>query len=158
MSETQHRDHARTQPEIVARIESISDEVDPLWFRRRTLLGALDLEHARPFIPGAVIPDWEPVSDLRGVAKDLYLKALGHLLGHRADLASLVPERLGEYAWLIGGDDAFRAMDEAPYTRYGAPKVRAFATGVGLIWPHDPALERLAAGEPCHPKCSRCLS
>lgn len=50
-------------------------------------------------------------------------------------------------------------MDEAGYENYGAPKVRAFAEGMGWSWsvlvPEGDAtlLDRMASGLPCVPDC-----
>ena len=63
-------------------------------------------------------------------------------------------EKLTEYAWLLGRDDVVATMNRADYVQYGAPKVKAFALGLGLPWPEDDEeLERMAYGEPCQPGC-----
>ena len=63
-------------------------------------------------------------------------------------------EKLIEYAWLLGRDDVVAAMEAAEYTNYGAPKVKAFAEGMGFPWPtDDPGLTRMADGLPCADDC-----
>jgi hypothetical protein len=61
--------------------------------------------------------------------------------------------RLHEYAWLMGRVDVEDAMDRAPYPRFGAPMVKAFALGLGYAWPNDPVIANLAEGRPCSRDC-----
>lgn len=73
---------------------------------------------------------------------------------HKGVTAECSVDKLTECAWLLGLDDLVRAMDLAPYSQYGAPKLRVL--GVALGWwaePVDDELARMANGQPCTPGC-----
>jgi hypothetical protein len=145
----------RTQAEIVARLAA-SDGM--FGFDREVLIGALDFEHAKPYLNAEVTEDqwFEDGRGERNVLSDAmaYLGfAIDKILNHRGISASRSVEKLREYAWLLGRDDVVAAMDEADYAQYGAPQVKAFAVGMGLTWPDIPDLARMANGEPCEPGC-----
>lgn len=145
----------RTQEEILERIEDATDE-DMFGFRREILVDALDFEHAKRFlIAGTTAEEWEAarVDDFEAAAFGYYVFALGKIENHRGISASRSVEKLREYAWLLGRDDVVTAMDAAEYPQYGAPKVAAFATGFGLVWPTDPAMVRMSSGLPCEDDC-----
>lgn len=149
----------RTQAEILARIDEAADD-DWLGFRRDVLISALDHEHAIPFLKeGVTAEQWNAdneggrFADVEQSARDYYTFALGKIRGHRGISASRSVEKLTEFAWLLCRDDVITAMEEADYTNYGAPKVKAFAAGFGLDWPNEPDMERMAAGLPCEPGC-----
>lgn len=146
----------RTQAEILARLRDIAD-ADFFGFRSEVLLFALDFDHAGEYLKAEVgADDWNAArpADLEQAAKDYYGFALGKIRGHRGISAESSVEKLGEYAWLLGRDDIVTAMDAAEYPQYGAPKVKAFADGLGLVWPDEPEMARMAAGEPCVPGCA----
>lgn len=145
----------RTQDEIVARMA----ESDGMFgFDREVLIGALDFDHAKPYLNAEVTEDqwFEDGRGRRDVFSDAtaYLGfAIGKILDHRGISASRSVEKLREYAWLLGRDDVVAAMDEADYAQYGAPQVKAFAVGMGMPWPEAEILTRMADGEPCEPGC-----
>ena len=147
----------RTQDEILTRARSIQDD-DFLGFRTEVLVGALDYEHARGFLKPETTPEeWGPAPDDAAVlaqARDYYQFALGKIRDHRGISASRSVDKLTEFAWLLGKDDVVTAMGETEYAQYGAPKIKAFATGFGLDWPADEDMTRMAAGEPCEPGCA----
>jgi hypothetical protein len=64
--------------------------------------------------------------------------------------------KLTEYAWLMGREDIVKAMEEAGYTNYGAPKVKAFADLLGLPWPDKIDMHRMAQGKACNPDNPGC--
>lgn len=143
----------RTQDEIVARIRTVADQ-DFFGFRYGVLVMALNFEHACEFLVEDAADDGWEVADAETVdreAREYYAFALGKIADHRGISAKRSVDRLTEYAWLLGRDDVVAAMDAADYPQYGAPKVRAF--GLGLEWPDEPALRRMAEGEPCRPDC-----
>ena len=147
---------ARTQDEIVARIKAVEAD-DYFGFRRDVLVHALDFEHAREFLqPDATAMEWAEAAetDALGGAKAYYGFALGKIRDHRGISASRSVGKLGEYAWLLGRDDVVAAMQAADYAQYGAPKVKAFGEGLGLPWPDEPEMVRMAAGDPCEPECA----
>ncbi len=153
----------RTQEEIVARVDALArGEDDFFGFRLEVLVYALDFEHARPFLRDGVTADvWKTTSreSIENDARDYLAFAVGKIVGHRGLSASRSVEKLGEYAWLLGRDDVVAAMDEAGYENYGAPKVRAFAEGMGWSWSvlvsegDALLLDRMASGLPCVPDC-----
>lgn len=131
---------SRTQEEIVARIEAIAS-TDFFGFGRKVLLDALDFEHARPLLdPRATEAEWGPAAGpdtLLASARDYYTFALGKIRDHRGLSASRSVDKLTEYAWLLGRDDIVTAMGAAIYEQYGAPTVKAFASGFELAWPDE---------------------
>lgn len=143
---------ARTQAEILERMKAVADE-DYLGFKREALVTALDFEHAKPFLRDDVTADgWEQI-DPEKAAKAYYEFALGKIDNHRGISAGRSIDKLTEYAWLMGRDDVVEAMSAAPYPQYGAPKVKAFADLLGLEWPEDEGMQRMARGLPCEPGC-----
>jgi hypothetical protein len=149
---------ARTQDEIVARLEAVKDD-DWLGFKHDVLVPQLDFEHARPYLkPTATAESWnnkgEPTAvEVETEAAGYLTFAIGKIVDHRGISASRSVDKLTEYAWLLGRDDVVAAMDEADYPQYGAPKVKAFAEGMGWPWPDGEALARMASGEACEPGC-----
>lgn len=144
---------SRTQEEILARIEAVKAE-DWMGFHAEVLIDALDYEHAKPFLKdGVTAEEWEPARSGRSTAAGYLEFAIGKIQAHRGISASRSVDKLTEYAWLAGRDDVVAAMGAARYEQYGAPKVKAFALGMGLPWPDDPELERMANGLPCEDGC-----
>lgn len=153
----------RTQQEITTRIDDLTGVIRPHWlgedvfgYRRQVLVGALDFEHARPYLADGVTAerwDAERYLDLDAAARAYYDFALTKIENHRGISAARSVVKLGEFAWLLGRDDATAAMDAARYDQYGAPKVAAFGQALGLDWPDEPWARRMAAGQPCAPGC-----
>jgi hypothetical protein len=150
---------SRTQAQILARLRDVADS-DWLGWRREVLTAAMDREHLLAALPDATVPeDWTPC-DTEREARGYLTFAIEKILGHRGISAERSVEKLGEYAWLLDRDDVVSKMDDADHSQYGAPKVRAFADGMG--WPFlDQAssdreraeLERMADGAPCRDEC-----
>lgn len=129
-------------------------------FARDVLVEALDYEHAKPYLkPETTAEQWDEArpKDLETEARGYLDFAVGKIIDHRGISASRSVSKLTEYAWLLGRDDVVAAMGSAGYAQYGAPKVKAFAEGMGWtdLWPTaDAGLERMARGEFCEPGCA----
>jgi hypothetical protein len=160
----------RTLDQVAARVRAVrAAGTDQFGFREQVLLEALDGDQARPFLPPDVTAQlWDQQRWSRHTATGAYARwylrfAIGKILDHRGNSASRSVDKLTELAWLLGRDDVVSAMDAAGYPMYGAPKVKAFATGLG--WPFDGAVDdpaqrraliRMADGQQCHPDgCAR---
>lgn len=159
-------DLKRTQEEILERFELYNDlnnrdrhgdPHDGMGFKREVLLDYLDFEHARPYLKDdATQQEWDQAHSretLRQAAEGYYDFALGKIEDHRGLSAMRSVDKLETYAWLLGRDDVVQAMSEAPYPQYGAPRVKAYADGLGLLWPIDELYTRMAAGQPCEDDC-----
>jgi hypothetical protein len=147
----------RSQDEIVARIAEMADtDHDLFGFAREVLVGALDFEHATTVYKAMMPRTWwnttQP-TDFVDEAFDYLDFAVVKIGAHRGVPAGRSVVKLAEYAWLLGRDDIVTAMDAAPYPQYGAPKVKAFADGMGWAWPDDADLVRMAQGLPCELGC-----
>lgn len=147
---------SRSQAEIVARFTDIEGD-DVFGFRREVLLSALDFEHAKPHLKdGVTEEEWTEARtvDFNGKAREYLDFAIEKIRDHRGISASRSVDKLGEFAWLLQRDDVVTAMDEAGYAQYGAPKVKAFAAGMGFDWPtDDELLDRMAEGFECTYGC-----
>ncbi|MDG4803648.1 hypothetical protein [Micromonospora sp. WMMD980] len=155
---------ARTQEDILSRINHIAGSDDLFGFRQDLLINALDIDHARPFLqPGVTAQQWnrsrwDGYADAEAYGREYLWFAVHKVVNHRSGSASRAVDKLTELAWLLGRDDVVAAVTAAPYPRYGAPKIAVFAEG--LSWPlhssaQDPdgrtAFTRMAAGQPCSP-------
>lgn len=147
----------RSQDEIVARIRAAATD-DWAGWRREVLATALTFEAAEGWRKEDVTAEeWGDPPTLESLTADTrsyYEFALEKIANHRGISAGRSVEKLTEYAWLLGRDDIVAAMDAADYPQYGAPKVKAFAQGLGW-WadPADPELARMADGLPCTDDC-----
>jgi hypothetical protein len=156
----------RTQDDVVARLRAVrAGGEDFFGFREEVLLDALDFAHAREFLTADVTAQqWTQQTDHETPARRYLRFAIGKILDHCSNSASRSVDKLAEFAWLLGRDDVVSAMNEAGYPMYGAPKVAAFAGGLGWPFgdavtdPHDArALARMAQGTECDPGgCPRC--
>lgn len=155
MTSTEYR--PRSQDEIVARIEAYagSTSKDYFGFRHGVLVAHLDFEHAQPYLKdGVTTQEWAATQeDLTAAAQRCLKFAISKVEDHRGISADRSVQKLEEYAWLLGRDDVVAAMEAADYPQYGAPKVKAFADGMGWPWPADPDLARMAQGLPCSDDC-----
>lgn len=143
----------RTQEEIQRRLAEPGD--DFFDFRTEVLVAALDYEHAKPHLkPDTTEAEWEARDkDTETTAREYLTFAIGKIEDHRGISAARSVQKLTEYAWLLGRDDVVTAMNAADYPQYGAPKVKAFADGMGWPWPADAELARMADGLPCTEDC-----
>lgn len=152
----------RTQDEIVARIAEIetdAEENDWMGFRREVLIGALDYAHAQPYLkPDVTAQTWDGRrdGDLHAAALSYYEFAVGKIRDHRGISASRSVDKLREYAWLLGREDAVAAMDAVDYAPYGAPQVKAWADAFDQEWPAERWAVRMAEGLPCQQECQEC--
>ncbi|GIG86951.1 hypothetical protein [Plantactinospora endophytica] len=156
---------ARTPDEIAARVRAVRDAgTDLLGFREEVLTEALDFDHAREFLnPDITATQWDQHRWSQQLDADTYARwylkfAIGKIIGHRGNSAERSVDKLTELAWLLGRDDVMSAIDNADYPKYGAPKVEAFADGLG--WPFADTIDhpqlrlmltRMAAGLQCDP-------
>lgn len=154
----------RTQEQILARFQEAAED-DLFGFRREVLALAMTADTIRQALPKVEDPEDAAVTlgldQLADEAREYLAFAIEKILNHRGISASRSVDKLTEYAWLLGRDDVVQAMAEAEYPQYGAPKVRAFATGMG--WPFleasddSPAarevLERMSIGRLCDDEC-----
>lgn len=155
----------RTAEEIHARIEALRPN-DIFGFAAEVLARALTFDDAAKL---AVVADgcsremWDNgrlVGDeIVRIAREYLRFAIEKIEGHQGISASRSVDKLTAFAWLMRRDDVVAAIDAVPYAQYGAPKVRAFAEGMG--WGEDwrlavanaPELARMAEGRPCEPDC-----
>lgn len=143
----------RTQEQILARFDAAEDFFG---WARETLAYGMEREtlESRGFAAGE---EWKPSAhaDIERQAKEYLAFAIGKIEDHRGISAERSVYKLTEFAWLLGRDDVVAAMDAAEYPQYGAPKVKAFAAGMG--WPYQGDeqawLDRMADGKPCEPDC-----
>lgn len=124
----------RSQNEIFARAQAADDMFG---WAHEVLLPYLDFEHAKPILnDGVTVEEWaeyaEAPAKVRDEAHSYYVFALGKIEDERGISAERSVLKLREYAWLMGLDDVVAAMDAAEYAPYGAPKVAAFAAGLGF--------------------------
>lgn len=124
----------RSQGEILARAQAADDMFG---WAQEVLLPYLDFEHAKPILNDGVTADgWAKYAadsaKVRDEALSYYVFALGKIEDERGISAERSVVKLREYAWLMGLDDVVAAMDAAGYAPYGAPKVAAFAAGLGF--------------------------
>lgn len=150
---------ARTQDEIVARIEEVRlTGEDPIGFMAEVLIFNLDYKHAKPFLKEevgehewTVTKHWDPDRE----AAEYLDFAIDKIRNHRGISAGRSVQKLSTWAWLLGRDDIAQFMnDENNYAMYGAPAVRHFALHMDLPWPSDDErLERMASGLPCEDGC-----
>jgi hypothetical protein len=151
---------ARTQQEITARLRQVRDaDTDFFGFQEDVLLPALDFDHAREFLdPSVQREDWRQQGDHESNARAYLVFAIGKIIDHRGNSAWRSTVKLAELAWLLVRDDVVAAMDTAGFPIYGAPKLKAFADGLGWRFAdavEDPdsrqALIRMAQGLQCQP-------
>lgn len=151
----------RTQQEILDRFRAVAN-LDTLGFCREVLADSMTLDTLRQAIPSIDTTgrdDYVKPDQLEQRARDYLTFAIGKAVDHRGISASRSVDKLGEYAWLLGRDDVLQAMDAAEYAQYGAPKLKAFAEGMGWPWPGElpereaRELARMAEGLPCRDEC-----
>lgn len=149
---------ARTQAEILTRYQGIDDSTDWMGFRREALASLMDsrtLQATGDY--RALEPGEDPIeaSDPAEALIDYFTFACEKASGHRGISASRSIEKLTEFAWAAGFDDAVAAMETARYANYGAPKLYALAEAVdALTWPvDDDVLHRMSLSQPCTPDC-----
>lgn len=140
----------RSQDEIVAMVEEVKD--DTFGFSLDVFLGALDFDHARPFLKKEVTAEeWAeiaPEDPLPAFHKYMAF-AIGKAQDHRALSAGRSVEKLNAWSWLMGFEPS-----DAPYAQYGVPILKDLAERHGYPWPEDDEeLARMAEGKPCHEGC-----
>jgi hypothetical protein len=155
---------ARTQAEILARFLAADDFFG---FAKEVLAESMTGDTLKQ--AGYELTDEQfsaapaaPPAMLRDAAAKYLGFAVEKILGHRSSSADRSVTKLAEYAWLLGRDDVVEAMDSAEYPQYGAPKVRAFAEGMGWAFlelagnsVEREELDRMSGGRYC---CDECAS
>jgi hypothetical protein len=153
---------SRTQADILARFQAADDF---LGFARDVLAESMDGETLRSVAPNLADEQLRaapatPPEMLSSAASGYLDFAVGKILDHRGISASRSVAKLREYAWLLGRDDVVQAMDDAGYSQYGAPQVRAFAEGMGWAFldltdnaSDREELERMSLGRFCEDDC-----
>ena len=129
----------RSQDEIFARAQAADDMFG---WAQEVLLPYLDFEHAKPLLQDGVTAEQyaecaNDPTEIGEAAREYHLFALGKIEAERGISAERSVAKLREYAWLMGLDDVVAAMDAAEYSPYGAPKVAAFAAGLGFTQAAD---------------------
>lgn len=148
----------RSQDEILARFREHQNVLFD--FEVEVLAGYLDYEHVRTHLTeGTTADQWAESQDDPAQARDdaaAYLEfAFGKARDHRGLSAVRSVHKLSAWAWLLGDDDLAAAMrDDDHYPQYGVPALMLFAKRFDLPVPDDPALQRMAKGEPCTPDCA----
>lgn len=131
---------ARTQDEIVARIEAIKD-ADFFGFKTGLLIRYLDFKHAKQYLKEGVAAEEyaQMVADVKPPAEEGadYLEfAVGKIRDERGISASRSVDKFAEWAWLDGQDDlAEQIDDEDNYGWYGDRAIRLYTDHYALIWP-----------------------
>lgn len=143
----------RTQDEILARIAAVKPQ-DTFGFRQEVLISTLDFDHAKPWLKADAGPaDWTPRTDIAEDAATYMSFAWGKVEDHRGLSAGRSVDKMTEFLWLMGRDDASTAMLAAPYAQYGAPRLAAACTVMGWPIPTGPEITNMIAGQPCRPDC-----
>lgn len=98
--------------------------------------------------------DKHPLTDefVRSEAVSYLHFAFGKAIDHRGISASRSVQKMREYAWLLGLDDAVAfADDDANYPNYGVPVLKHMAAALGVELPDE--IAAWPDGEPCRPGC-----
>ena len=147
----------RTQQEIVDRLSAKGDEF--LNFEPEVLFGFLDFEHAKPLLRdgSATEAEWTKLTtgaDSMEQAK-MYMAEYGwpKALSHRGISAGRTIQKMTAWAWLAEDQKAIDITESTDYAQYGVPILKALCEHWGWPIPDDPAVARMAMGEPCEPGC-----
>lgn len=144
----------RTTEEIRARIKDLEEDetADCLGFKREVLAMRLpegweaghESEHLK-----------YPLTDefVRSEATDYLRFAFDKAIGHRGISAGRSVEKMAQYAWLLGLDDALSfAEDGDNYAYYGVPVLKKMAEVFCVEMPA--AIAEWQGGNPCRPGCT----
>jgi hypothetical protein len=147
----------RTDSEILDRYRSVQDH-DVLGFKADILLSSLTAKGAQAsglFKPDASFDHWKPTTDasLRADLESYMRFAWGKVEDHRGISASRSVDKIMEMAWLLGRDDVVQVIEDAAYEQYGAPKLAAACSLLGLPIPDDEGTQNMIRSLPCHPCC-----
>lgn len=150
----------RTDEEILARIEAVTDE-DWMGTTRANLIIALSFEAAKSFLTEEAVANgpagWaEHVTDtdekVLKAMTDYMDFAVGKAVGHRGLSAGRSIDHYRAWVWLLG-DEHFDAIDWENYTNYGAPILAQIAERYDIPVPADDDFVNMSKGLPCEPKC-----
>jgi hypothetical protein len=152
---------ARPAADVAARIDAIA-AADPFGWQRESLVDALPLPEARPFLRADLtdedLADWQGSPEhARQTAVDYLRFAAEKALGHRGLSASRSVEHYRGWLYALGLDGE---IDWGDYPQYGVPILLRVATvldvgfpGEGYTTDDEQALLRMAQGDPCRPGC-----
>lgn len=161
------RRQRRTQDEILARFQkAIKDGGKGLGaalaaeFRTEVLASAMTLDTLKKIDPNyeGDAEKYPTIRDFKAYGQEYLEFAITKALDHRGLSAGRSIEKLQEIAWLLSRNDVIEAMNEAGYTNYGAPQLKAFAEKMGFEFKvgqycEQADLDNMAAGKPCHKGC-----
>ncbi len=78
--------------------------------------------------------------------------AFGKAVNHRGISAGRSVQKMTEYAWLLGLDEAVKFAENSDnYKNYGVPILKVMAKTLGVEMP--PEIANWPDGEPCTPDC-----
>lgn len=153
-----HGGHMRTQDEIV---ERINNDRSMFNFAAEVLLPYLDFDHAKPFLKEEATRDMWEEDGRQALTKEAILDELtkymafawGKVENHRALSAGRSVEKLSAWVWLLGDDATLKAVEEAGYAQYGAPKLAVICHAYNLPIPGEETVQRMIEGKPCVDGC-----
>ena len=161
----------RTEEEVLARLRAINgSEEDFLGWRSSVLLAYLPYEKAKEFfgVPDNDLEqDWDTEirrpndeAHVREEIREYLIFAMDKMDNHRGISASRSVLKMGEWVWLVLGDDASEVYQSAPYENYGAPAIKTAADLFGLqdVWVAHltPVIEKMVRGKACRLLCPDC--
>lgn len=148
----------RTQEELVEKTREEAKKF--LGFGADVLLPYLDYAHAKEFLRDDITEEkWneraiDPSEEraLKDMA-DYMAFAWGKVSDHRGISAQRSVDKMGAWAWLLGRDDVVKALEEAPYENYGAPKLAVVCRMMGFPIPEEQSIQNMINGLSCCPGC-----
>lgn len=157
------KDIIRSHEEIAARIELVKGD-DFLGTEVGDLMIHLPFEQAKTWLKDdAFQADFDEVAaaeaDVQKVATAYLDFAVGKAVNHRGLSAGRSVSHFRAWLWLILPDDQFDLFENAEYSQYGVPKIKAAAQLLDAesVWDAmvkiDPELARMAEGDMCRPGC-----
>lgn len=157
----------RSQDEIVGKLLAISKEDHLFDFRRDILVVYLDREHAE-LIKGITLKEDADLSSWKekNLSDEIVLEEIkGYMdfawdkaIGHRGLSASRSIQKLSAWCWLLVEDELVEALDNGPYSRYGAPGLAEVSKRFEWPIPKGKRIKRMIKGLPCVPGCEEgCL-
>ena len=151
----------RTQAEIVARIEGMAGDRDPITpvFEAEALSQFLDYDEASSIRrPGCTREEWgesQPLTrdGVLAVMRDYAEFGWGKVADHRGISAERTIVKMQAWLWLLGEGDLDARVEVAGYAMYGAPKLALICEAFGFPIPDDEDVRRMIDGRPCGPDC-----
>jgi len=137
----------------VERIECTKG-TDILGFEIVMLIGALDFEHAKPYLkPEAVAEQWTPEYTTDDAVKKQIAEymdfAVEKAVDHRGISAGRSVSHYRAWLWLIGDDELVAFCNDDNYPNYGAPILKRIAEKYGINIPENAVFDAMALGQRC---------